>query len=116
MLFQSKKKKIKDYLACKRGSLTTFDDLLLEYMNGKLKERLSNIGIANVSLYVDFDKNIRCIDIDGKYKQYFLEIQIDEEEFFIDYDEDEPDNPNYYPLETKERFYIIVEDTLLKLK
>ena len=115
MLFKSKKKKIEQYLASKAHNYTAFDKLLADYQIGSLGKEIIQLGVEKAEFYIDFLDDYKCINIQGKYRGYFIDIQIEENEFSIAYDQDEPDEPQGYALVTKEDFYTILVDTLKKL-
>lgn len=115
MLFISKKKKIEQYLASKASSYTAFDELLADYQSGSMKKEIIQLGVEKAEFYIDFLDDYKCINIQGKYKGYFIDVQIEENEFSIAYDKIEPDEPQEYALVTKENFCAIFADTLNKL-
>ena len=90
-------------------SLSAFDCLLSDYLSGELKARLLQIGVEKIEIYIDWHNDYRCIGVQGKYRKYYVEIQIEEKEFSIGYDADEPDDPQTYLLETKEQVYSVFE-------
>ena len=112
MLFQTKKKKIKCYLENSALPLSAFDGLLSDYMSGELKAGLLRLGGEKIETYIDWLDNYRCIEVQGRYRKYYVELQIEEKEFSIAYDIDEPDAPKTYLLETREQVYSVLEDIL----
>ena len=50
-----------------------------------------------------------------KYRDYFVDVQIEEKEFSIAYDKTEPDEPQGYALVTKENFYATLAASLKDL-
>lgn len=115
MLFQTKKKKIKGYLENVSVPLSAFDELLSDYMSGELKARFLQLGVEKIDIFVDWLDDYRCIGVQGKYRKYYVELQIEENEFSIGFDADEPDDPKTYLLETKEQVYSVFEDILKSL-
>ncbi len=115
ILFHTKKKKIKDYLENAALPLSAFDGLLSDYISGELKARLLQLGIEKIETYIDWLDNYRCIGVQGRYRKNYVELQIEEKEFSIGYDTDEPDDPQTYPLETKEQVYSVMKDILKNL-
>ncbi len=113
-MFQSKTKKIKQYLAEQRatGTMSAFDMLFEDLLHGTLDLR---IGLEDSGSHFDWMKDYRCIQIQGMYGKWYVDIQIEPSEFFVDVAEDEPDNPVYYPLESAEQFYDTVEQVLMRL-
>ncbi len=114
MMFQSKTKRIKQYLAEQRsaGTMSAFDMLLEDHLNGSMDMRL---GLEETESHVDWFRDYRCIQLQGKHGKWYVDIQIEPTEFFVDVAEDEPDNPVYYPLESAEQFYNTVEQVLASL-
>lgn len=115
MFFNSKKKKIERYLASKASKFTAFDELLADYQSGKLEKEIKQFGIEKAEFHIDFLEDYKCINIQGKYMGCFIDIQVEENEFSVAYNRDEPDEPQGYTLVTKENFYTILADTLKKL-
>ena len=115
MFFNSKKKKIQQFLASKASKYTAFDELLADYQSGSLKKEMIQLGVEKTEYHIDFFDNYKCINIQGKYKGYFIDIQIEENEFSIAYDKIESDEPQEYALITKENFYSILVNTVKKL-
>lgn len=115
MFFQYKKKKIEQYLQAKAPAYTAFDELLMDYLNGNIKERMIQFGIKNSQYHIDWLENYKCIDIQGKYHGYYVNVQIEENELSIACDQVEPDDPQEYALETKAQVYSVLENTLKNL-
>ena len=113
-MFKTKKKKIKLYLEEKNGDFLPFDELLADYISGQMKERLENMGVKKVDLHVDWHDDIKDSDImiQGRLNKYYVESEIEPEEFGIGCDPDEPDEYSYHPLESKEQFYSAIEKML----
>ena len=116
-MFIIKKKRIQRYLeqkeVCDRN---VFDCLLSDYLDGALKQKLIAMGISKVSIHIDWLDNIKCIGVQGRYNQYYLDLQIYQDEFTVSYDLDEADEDIEYPLESKERFYNVLLDIVKKMK
>lgn len=114
-MFITKKKKIQRYLEQKTvGDKCAFDFLLSDYLEGTLKENLTTMGINKISIHIDWLDNIKCIGIQGRYNQWFLDLQIYQNEFTVSCDLDEADEDIVYPLESKEQFYSVLLDILKK--
>lgn len=112
-MFQTKKKKMRKYLSEKTfEQFKPFDELLEEYLSGKMKETMTSLGMKKVEIHIDWHPDYRCIGIQGVYAGNYLDLQIEPTEFSIGYDPDEPDDHNYYPLESKEQVYTVVKQTL----
>ena len=109
-MFQSKKRKIQAYLSHKaKEQLTPFDELLNEYLSGKMKEKLTELGIKKLEINVDWLTDYKCIGLQGVYNQNYLDLQIEPAKFSVGYDPVEPDEHDYYPLEDKEQVYVTVK-------
>lgn len=115
MLFQTKKKKIKCYMENASVPLSAFDGLLSDYISGELKACLLKLGVEKPEIHIDWLDSYRCIGVQGRYRKYYVELQIEKKEFSIAYDTDESDDPKTYLLETKEQVYSVFEDILKNL-
>ena len=97
------------------NTLTCFDILLSEYLLGRLKTHLENMMLNRIRIHIDWLPDYKCIDIQSKFKNYYFEIQIEEDEFSISYDTDEADDPIFYSLESSDQFYNAIRDILALL-
>ena len=109
-----KNKRIKLYLETK-DKLSTFDNLLSEYILGNLHAHLEKLMLNKIKIHIDWLPDYKCIEIQSKFKNYYFEIQIEEKEFSISYDKDEADEPIVYVLESSEQFYNTIDETLMQL-
>lgn len=107
MLLQSKKKKIEQYLKDRNGDLSGFDELLSDYLNGSLKSFFAELGMTKIQIYITWLKEYKCIDLQGRYNGNYVDIQIDEAEFEIAVDSDEPDIYDSYKLVSKNNVFSI---------
>lgn len=115
MLF-SKKKKIAAYLqGIPDAEKTAFDLLLADYLDGTLKSRLESMGITRLETHIDWHLGYKCIGVQGRYKMYYVDAGIDAEEYFVEFDLDEPDGDATYPLESREAVYQTISDTIKAL-
>ena len=115
-MFTTKKKKIQKYLEQKTAdNKCAFDDLLSDYLNGSLKDNLESVKIERVEIHIDWFEDIKCIGIQGRYKKYYMDLQIYPKEFSVSFDLDEPDEDVIYPLESKEQVYSVLSDTVKTL-
>ncbi len=106
MIVFSKKKKIKRYLDNKSvENRTPFEHLLQDYLDGLFKKQLIDIGLNKIDIHIDWSDNYKCIGIQAKYNQYFVDCQIFEDEFSLSFDLDEADDDTIYSFESKEYFY-----------
>ncbi len=115
-MFTTKKKKIQKYLEQKTDdNKCAFDDLLSDYLNGSLKDNLESVKIERVEIHIDWFEDIKCIGIQGRYKEYYMDLQIYPKELSVSFDLDEPDEDVIYPLESKEQVYSVLSDTVKTL-
>lgn len=110
-MFQSKKKKIQKYLSEKPAAqLTPFDELLKDYLSGKMKEMISGFGTKKVEIHIDWLPDYQCIGVQGVHNGNYLDLQIEPQEFHVGFDPAEPDEHKYYPLEDKEQVYTVLKE------
>ena len=115
-MFTTKKKKIQKYLEQRAGdNKCAFDDLLSDYLDGSLKENLKSVKMKKVEIHIDWFDDIKCIGIQGRYKEYYMDLQIYPNEFSVSFDLDEPDDDVIYPLESKEQVYSVLSDIVKTL-
>ena len=115
-MFSTTKGKIQKYLEqTTLQPLSAFDLLLSDYLDGSLKEAFLSIGIKKVQIHIDWFDHIRCIGIQGRYKAYYMDLQIYPNEFSISFDLDEPDEDSVFPLQSKEQAYRVLTDLIEKL-
>ena len=108
-----KKKKIKSEILQKAdGERSAFDLLMLEHLEGAFKNKLSDMGILKISIHIDWLDDIKCLGVQGYCKAYIMDLHIYPDEFCLAFDEDEPDEGNMYPLESRERFYQVLTDSI----
>ncbi len=110
-MFVSKKRKIKSFLVEKNadGELTVFDMLLNDWESDVMKNTFSTMGIKNISVYIDWLPDYKCINVQGKYNHNYVDLQIEEKEFNIGVAHDEPDDHTYFNLESREQVYETVK-------
>ena len=97
MLF-GKKRKIANYLKDKGPNLTLFDLTLKQYLSNDLTEKLKSLGLTSIEIHIDWFDDIKAIAIQAKYRNYFLNVQMDENELELGCDRDEPDCDEAIPL------------------
>ncbi len=115
-MFITKKKKIQKYLEQKADdNKSAFDFLLSDYLTGLLKEDLMSFGIKKTEIHIDWLDDIKCIGIQGRYEEYYLDLQIYPNEFSISFDPDEPDEDVSYSLESKEQLYKVLSEAIKAL-
>ena len=114
-MFLSKKKKIQAYLSGKlAGQCTPFDELLADYLFGKMKEMISALGTRKIEIQIDWLPDYKCIGIQAVYQRNYLDVQIEPDGFSIGFDPVEPDEHQYHLLESKEQVYAVIKQTLEK--
>ena len=104
-MFCFKKKKIQKYLDQKADNMDAFDLLLSDYISGEMTQKLAMHGMKHVDIFVDWTKDFKCIGIQGRYKEYFVDVQIYPTEYNISIDVVEPDDDVLYPLLSCEQIY-----------
>ena len=88
---------------------TPFDELLADFLSGKMKDSFSALGIRKVEIHIDWLPDYRCIGVQGTFNHNYLDLQIEPTEFSVGYDSAEPDNHVYFPLENKNQVYTVVK-------
>ncbi len=115
-MFFTQKRKILKYLNEKQlNSYTAFDLLLKDCIGNNFKEKLSDTGIHNAEIHIDWFENVKGILVQAKYKDYFLNIDIDEKEFSLSADKDESDDDTVYELKSYEYFFESVKEFMSAL-
>lgn len=112
-----KKKKIARYLQnIHPEERLAFDMLLSDYLEGLLKRELQSLEIAKIEIYVDWQSDHKCIGVQGRCKNYYMDLHIYPDEFMVAFALDEADEDETYALTSKEQFYQILSDTICNLK
>ena len=115
-MIQTKKHRIQAYLnSIDEDKKTAFDVLLEHYLNGLLRRNLIGSGLSRVQISIDFLEDYKCINVSGKYGKYYVDLIIEQTEFSIGCDLDEPDDHIYYPLESAEFLYSTFHSTIHSL-
>ncbi len=116
-MFFSKKKKIAAYLqGIPDGAQGGFDRLLADYLDGTLKTRLESMGITKLEIHIDWHPGSKTIYLQGRYKKYYMDADVDAEEYFLSFDLDEPeDDDPPCPLHSREGFYQAISDAIKAL-
>ena len=112
MLFQSKKERIQQYLKSHSRELSVFDELLADYLNGNFKSYFLEQGLTRVEIHIDWLKDYKCMELQGRFCGNYVDLQIEEAEFGISVDPDEPDIENSYELLSKEYVYLTCKTVL----
>ncbi len=92
-----------------------FDLLLSDYLDGSLKEYLASAGIKKADIHIDWFDDMKCIGIQGRYKEHYMDLQIYPDEFCVSFDPDEPDEDAVYSLESKEQLYSVLVNIIKTL-
>ena len=108
-----KKKKIWKYLNNLGDNQTAFDQLVRDCLDGTLKKELLSYRFKHFKVHLDWDDNVKCLRIKGKYLPYYMyiDIQIYPDEFIVSYGADEPTEGVTYPLVSRDQVY----ETLLNI-
>ncbi len=109
-MFQRKRSKIAAYLQTSPPS--PFALLLSDWYSGQMQERLSALGLVKLDCHIDWLPDYKCINIQGRYGKQYVDIQIEGDAFFIAADAVEPDEPEEFPLESADRFYLALRSFL----
>ena len=108
-----KRKKILKYLNEKpRLEWAAFDGLLNLYLNGKLKASFAELGIKKIKLSVDWLSSYKCINIQGKIGDNYLDLQIEPSEFNFGLDPIEPDDHFEYPLQSINQLFSLLKEAI----
>ena len=112
-----KKKKIVTYLQnIPPEECVTYNILLADYLDGTLKNSLYTLGISKANIHIDWLEHHKCIGIQGKYENYYMDLHIYPDEFMVAFDLDEADEDIVYPLTSKAQFFQVLYDTIAHLK
>ena len=112
-MFMTKKKRMLAYMnGITDAERSAFDSLVSDYLSGVLKTDILACGITKIEIHVDWFDDIKCIGIAGRYGRFFVQIDIYPEAFDVRYDQDEPDEAENHPLESKEQVYSILKEKI----
>ena len=116
-MFLSKKKRIRNYLdSIVKEQWSPFEIILEQYLSGQLLNTLAEYGISRLSCYIDFRDDYKCINVQGKHKSYYIDLQIEQKEFSIGCDPVEPDDHTVYYFESPKYLYSVVSAEIQSLK
>ena len=125
MFFMTKKKKIRKYLDDKpKEKYTTFDLLLLDYLDGSLEKQLKSTGLRWNAIEVTWDDDVQFIAVDSSYHGYAMDLVVYTDEFVIIFtpeeelpEELEPEacKQQDLPLESKEQLFNHIKEKLAGL-
>lgn len=71
--------------------------------------------MTKIEIHIDWFDDMKCIGIQGKYKKYYMDLQIYPNEFSLSFDLVEPDENTVYPLESKAQVYAILSNVIQAL-
>ena len=112
-MFTSKRKKIARYLQnIPVQERTAFPMLLADYLDGSLKNDLLSLGMTKLEIHIDWYDDFHCIGVQGKCKNYYMDLQIYPNQFTIAFDLDEADDSTEFTLDSKEQFYHILSNAI----
>lgn len=109
-MFSLKRRKIEAWL--RTAAPSPFAALLRDWHTGAMAEKLALIGITKPDFHIDWHDDYRCINIQGRHNRGYVDIQIEESEFSLAADPDEPDDPAFFPLTSCGDFYLTVRSFL----
>jgi len=112
-MFCTKRRKIQIYLASHNAcDAQPFCSVLRAGLSGELKAWFTGMGFKKVSIHIDWLDDYRCVGVQGVFSGYYLDLQIEPTQFSVGYDPDEPDEHRYYPLESPDQIYEVVQQTI----
>ena len=109
-MFQTKRAGIAAWL--KTAVPSSFAALLSDWHSGQMRAKFLNLGLTKPEFHIDWRDDYKCINIQGRYQGLYVDIQIEPDAFFIAADADEPDEPETFPLESRDGFYEVVRTAL----
>lgn len=125
MFFMTKKKKIRKYLDDKpKEKYTTFDLLLLDYLDGSLEKQLKSTGLRWNAIEVTWEDDVQFIAVESSYHGYAMDLVVYTDEFVIFFtseeelpEELEPEacKQQDLPLESKEQLFNHIKEKLAGL-
>ncbi len=62
---------------------------------------MQSLGLDAIEIHVDLTDTEKCIDIQGRYQSYDLNVQLTENELAIGYSDTEPDPETIYPIDAE---------------
>lgn len=86
-----------------------FDCLLADWMDGRMKNRLKELGVRRLSVHIGWQDNSRGIYIEGRLGERYLELEIEPFEFSYACSDIEPDDHLSLPLQSAEQIYAVIE-------
>lgn len=80
-----KHRKIRKYLETKELSLSVFDKILIDYINGKLEQTLIEMGFSKLEFFPKIRKKHQIIYVEFSYLKYRFETYYTNEVYAYDY-------------------------------
>ncbi len=113
-MFQTKKTKIRHYLADARNRIEApaFCGILQDYLDGTLLAMCRIWGMQRPSIHIDWLPEYRCVSLQGAVGAVQVDVQIEERELHVAVDADEPDAFLTYPLTDKDACYRQIRDSI----
>ena len=111
-MFFTKRKKIESWL--KTAAPSPFAALLAMERSGQLASHLSDLGLTKQEYHIDWLDDYKCISLQARFGRLYVDIQIEPDAFTIAMDEDEPDDPQEFPLSSSEDFFKTIRSCLNK--
>ena len=111
-MFFTKRKKIESWL--KTAAPSPFAALLAMERSGQMASHLSDLGLTKQEYHIDWLNDYKCISLQARFDKLYVDIQIEQDAFTIAMDEDEPDEPQEFPLSSSEDFFKTIRSCLSK--
>ena len=102
-MFFTKRKKIESWL--KTAAPSPFSELLSQQCSEQMKLQLEALGLSKQEYHIDWLDDYKCISLQARFGRLYVDIQIEPDNFTLAMDEDEPDDPQEFPLKSTEGFY-----------
>ena len=111
-MFFTKRKKIESWL--KTAAPSPFSELLSQQCSGQMKLQLEALGLTKQEYHIDWLDDYKCISLHARFGRLYVDIQIEPDSFTLAMDEDEPDDPQEFPLTSAEDFFKTIRSCLNK--
>lgn len=109
-MFLSRKKRIRSYLdSIGKEQWSPFESLLAHWLSGQLLDTFAGYGMTSLRCHIDFMDDYKCINVDGKFRSYYIDLQIEQKQFSLGCDPDEPDEHKVFSLSSPEYLYSVVK-------
>ena len=110
-----KKREIWEYLNSLGDNKTAFDQLLSDCMDGTMKDMVMSYPFKHLEIHLDWDEKVKCIGIKGKYRPYYMyiDIEIFPDKFTVSYGVHQPSERITYPLVSKDQVYYSLQNLIM---